>query len=38
MEYKGTKEVIVSIPLDLVYESSYNNQLSIIGEDFYLEL
>lgn len=36
MEYKGTKEVIVSIPLDLVYESSYNNQLSIIGEDFTL--
>ena len=36
IKYKGTKEIIVSIPLGLVYNSKDSNKLTIIGEDFNL--
>ena len=35
-KYKGTKEIIISIPLDLVYESRDSDKINIIGEDFTL--
>lgn len=35
-EYKGTKEVIVSIPIDLVEDAKATDKLTLIGEDYEL--